>query len=119
MSKISLEGMEFFAYHGCFSEEQIIGTHFIVDLWIDANTAEAEETDMLSKTLNYQEIYLLVKDQMAIKSKLLEHVGRRILKALMEKFPEIENAEVKISKMNPPLGGKLKNVSLTLKTGHE
>jgi dihydroneopterin aldolase len=119
MSKISLEGMEFFAYHGCFSEEQIIGTHFIVDLWIDANTAEAEETDKLSKTLNYQEIYLLVKEQMAIKSKLLEHVGRRILKTLMEKFPEIINAEVKISKMNPPLGGKLKNVSLTLKAGHE
>lgn len=119
MSKISLEGMEFFAYHGCFREEQIIGTHFIVDLWIDANTSEAEETDKLSKTLNYQEIYLLVKEQMTIKSKLLEHVGRRILKTLMEKFPEIINAEVKISKMNPPLGGKLKNVSLTLKTGHE
>ena len=64
MSKISLEGMEFFAYHGCFSEEQIIGTRFIVDLWIDANTLEAEDTDKLSKTLNYQEIYLLVKEQM-------------------------------------------------------
>jgi len=119
MSKISLEGMEFFAYHGCFSEEQIIGTHFIVDLWIDTNTAEAEETDKLSKTLNYQEIYLLVKEQMVIKSKLLEHVGRRILNALQEKFPEIESAEVKISKMNPPLGGKLKNVSLTLNSRHE
>ena len=119
MSKISLEGMEFFAYHGCFSEEQIIGTRFIVDLWIDANTLEAEDTDKLSKTLNYQEIYLLVKEQMAIKSKLLEHVGRRILNVLQEKFPEIAHAEIKISKMNPPLGGKLKNVSLTLKTGHE
>ena len=89
MSKISLEGMEFFAYHGCFSEEQIIGTHFIVDLWIEANTAEAEETDKLSKTLNYQEIYLLVKDQMVIKSKLLEHVGRRILMLYRKNFQKL------------------------------
>jgi len=116
MSVISLEGMEFFAYHGCFSEEQIIGTHFNVDLWIEANTTEAEETDKLSKTLNYQEIYFIVKEQMAIKSKLLEHVGRRILNGLQQNFPEIKYAKVKISKMNPPLGGKLKCVSLTLTT---
>ncbi len=81
MSLITIEGMEFFAYHGCFKEEQIIGTKFFVDLYIEANTIEAEETDKLSKTINYQTVYLLVKKEMEIKSKLLEHVGRRILKA--------------------------------------
>lgn len=116
MAKIALEGMEFFAYHGCFSEEQIIGTRFMVDLLIETNTREAEETDKLSKTLNYQDIYLLIKEQMSIKSKLLEHVGRRILNSLLDKFPAIEYARVKVSKMNPPLGGKIGSVSLTLST---
>lgn len=119
MGLISIESMEFFAYHGCFSEEQIIGTRFIVDLFIEADTYEAEQTDELSLTINYQEVFLLVKEQMAIKSKLLEHVGRRILNALLDQFPGVEYAEVKISKMNPPLGGKIGNVSLSISTEDE
>jgi len=114
MSIISVEGMEFFAYHGCFKEEQIIGTKFIVDIHIEANTSIAEKTDDLTKTINYQTVFLLVKKEMQEKSKLLEHVGRRILNSLKAEFNEIETAQLKISKMNPPLGGKIRNVSLTL-----
>jgi dihydroneopterin aldolase len=114
MAQIALENMEFFAYHGCFSEEQIIGTRFIVDLWIEIDTTEAEHSDKLTQTINYQEVFLLVKEQMAVKSKLLEHVGRRILDGLKERFPEVISAKVKVSKMNPPLGGKIGSVSLTL-----
>ncbi len=114
MAIISIEGMEFFAYHGCFAEEQIIGTKFRVDLYIEADTTEAEATDDLSKTINYQTVFQLVKKEMKQKSKLLEHVGRRILDSLKENFPEVEDATVKISKLNPPLGGKMENVSLTI-----
>ena len=114
MATIALEGMEFFAYHGCFSEEQIIGTRFVVDLYIEADTRQAEQTDKLSTTINYQEVFLVVKEQMGEKSKLLEHVGRRILIALKERFVEIKSARIKVSKMNPPLGGKTGSVSVTL-----
>jgi len=119
MGLISIENMEFFAYHGCFSEEQIIGTRFIVDLYIEADTHEAEASDKLSKTINYQDVFLMVKEQMAIKSNLLENVARRILDTLLDNFPEVEFAEIKVSKMNPPLGGKVGNVSLTLSTEDE
>lgn len=114
MSLISIEGMEFFAYHGCFKEEQIIGTKFIVDLYITTDTSEAETTDDLTKTINYQSVYSLVKKQMQLKSKLLEHVGRRILDAVKLEYPFILDAKIKVSKLNPPLGGKMSNVSLTL-----
>ena len=114
MSTISIEGMEFFAYHGCFEEEQIIGTKFLVDLYIETETKLAEETDDLTKTINYQEVYWLVKDEMKIKSKLLENVARRILSSLKSNFPETKSAKIKISKLNPPLGGKMQNVSLTI-----
>lgn len=106
--------MEFFAYHGCFEEEQIIGTKFRIDLNIEANVDEAAETDDLSKTINYLSVYQMVKKQMEIKSRLLENVGKRILDELYNQFPGIIKAEVKVSKLNPPLGGKLDSVSLTL-----
>ena len=107
--------MEFYAYHGCFKEEQIIGTRFLVNLYLELDTDKAEKTDNLTNTVNYQEIYLLVKKEMEIKSKLLEHVGRRILDSVMKEFPQLSSAELKISKMNPPLGGKMRNVSLTMR----
>jgi len=116
MSTISIERMEFYAYHGCFKEEQIIGTRFLVDLFLETNTEQAEKSDELKDTVNYQEVYLLVKKEMEIKSKLLEHVGRRILDRLKDRYPEVTSASLKISKMNPPLGGKMNNVSLTLRT---
>ncbi len=114
MSLIKLEGMEFFAYHGCFKEEQIIGTKFRVDLTIEADVDEAANNDDLHLTINYLSVYQMIKKQMEIKSKLLENVGKRILDELYVQFPGVIKAEVKVSKLNPPLGGKLDCVSLTL-----
>ncbi len=116
MSTISIEGMEFYAYHGCFAEEQLIGTWFVVDLFLETDTTEAEITDDLGKTINYLEAYQIVKKEMEINSKLLEHVGRRILNAIQTAYPQIAAARVKVRKMNPPLGGKMDFVSLTLST---
>ena len=115
MATISIEGMEFFAYHGCFKEEQVIGTKFRVDLFLEADTSKAEESDNLEDTVNYLAVYQVVKDEMAIKSKLLENVSRRILKRVKKEFPEVTQARIKMRKLNPPLGGKIDFVSVELK----
>lgn len=114
MSMIAIEGMEFYAYHGCFEEEKIIGTSFVVDLCFNTDTNEAEKSDNLQQTVNYLEVYQTVKKEMEISSNLLEHISRRILIAVQREFPQIEWAKVKIQKLNPPLGGKMKSVSVTL-----
>jgi dihydroneopterin aldolase len=114
MAVISIEGMEFFAYHGCFAEEQLIGTWFVVDLFLDVDTTIAEESDNLEDTVNYLAVYQVVKREMMINSKLLEHVGRRIIKAVRNDFPMVTHARIKVRKMNPPLGGKMDFVSLSL-----
>lgn len=106
--------MEFHAFHGCFKEEQIIGNTFLVDLYMDTNTKEAELSDNLEHTVNYARVYELVKKEMAVKSKLLEHVGKRIIEAIEQAYPQIDAIELKISKMNPPIGGKVESVSITL-----
>lgn len=114
MALILLENMEFFAYHGCFAEEQIIGNRFIVNLTFETDTSAAETSDNLHDTVNYQAVYNIVKKEMDIKSKLLEHVASRIGIGVKKNFPQIERLMVKISKTNPPLGGKLENVSVQL-----
>lgn len=114
MSLIILENMEFFAYHGCFSEEQIIGNRFFVNLSIETDTKEAENTDDLINTVNYQKVYNLVSAEMSVTSKLLEHVAARILNRVKLNFPQIKKITVKISKFNPPLGGKIEKVSVQI-----
>lgn len=115
MGQISLEGMEFFAYHGHFKEEQIIGTRFTVDLLMETDTQEAEITDNLAKTVNYQAIYNLVANEMAVKSHLMENVARRVLDRIAREYPQIRSCSIKISKMNPPVGGKVEKVSVELR----
>jgi dihydroneopterin aldolase len=110
MGTILLEGMEFFAFHGCFKEEQIIGTKFIVDLAVDADTSVAEDSDHLRDTLDYVGLYRCVKKEMEQKSFLLEHVAKRIVTAVTAEFPAVGSLRLKIAKINPPMGGKMHQV---------
>lgn len=114
MGLIVLENMEFYAYHGCFEQERIIGNHFLVTLQMKTDTSKAELTDSLEDTLNYNEVYLIVKKEMATPSKLLEHVAARILDVLFSSFDVFIEITVKVSKLNPPIEGKIESVSVQL-----
>ena len=114
MGLIQLEEMEFYAYHGHYKEEQIVGNRFLVDLSIEADMDSAARTDDLRDALNYQAAYEIVKQEMQKKSHLLEHIATRILNSLYQNLKGVKKATVKVSKINPPLGGKTKAVSVTL-----
>lgn len=113
-SKIELKTMRFYAYHGVSPQETLVGNSFIVDLIISAPIVQATLTDNLSDTINYAEIYELVKQEMSIPSKLLEHVAGRILKALKTQFPQINAIDIKVSKLNPPFGADMHSASVVL-----
>jgi len=115
MALIEIENMEFHANHGHFAEEQVIGNTFLLDLKIEYNSEKAQNSDNLKDTVNYQRAFEIVKHEMKISSHLLEHVGARILDSLMRELSGIEMAEVKVSKVNPPMGGKIQKVSVTLR----
>lgn len=115
MGVIHLENMEFYAYHGCFAEEAVVGNHFEVNLWMETEMEHPSDTDHIDDALNYQYAYFLVKEQMAIRSHLLENVSKRILDALFEKFPQLIEAKVKVTKLHPPMGGPMRGVSVEQK----
>ena len=104
--KISLQDIELQANHGVFEEEKQTGNLFRVSVSFCVPESKAVETDCLCDTLNYGEIYNLVKQEMAIPSNLLEHVAGRIRNAIRTAFPEASEIHVSISKKKPPVGGK-------------
>lgn len=105
MGTISLEGLEFFAYHGIFDEEQKIGNKYSIDIHITTDLSRAAEEDKLKLTVNYSEVYEIIKKVMHQKHRLLEHVAHQIIQSAKEQFPEIKVVKVSVSKYNPPIGG--------------
>ena len=114
-TKIELRRMTFYAYHGVAPQETRVGNTFIVDLILTAPLENAVWSDDLSDTINYATVYETVKAEMAIPSRLLEHAAGRILKALKERFPQITEVELVLSKLNPPFGGDIHSSSIILK----
>jgi 7,8-dihydroneopterin aldolase/epimerase/oxygenase len=105
MGVISLEGMEFFAYHGYYDEEQKIGNKYAIDLTIEADLSSAAESDRLKDTINYEELYQLVLQVMQTKHRLLEHVAHDIIEKIKTSYNSVDKVTVGVSKYNPPIGG--------------
>ena len=114
MALIEIEGMEFYAYHGHFIQEQVVGNKFLVNASIQTDCSKAGKSDDLHDALDYQKVYNLIKEEMGEKSFLLEHICNRILDRLYKEFPDIQKATIKVSKINPPMGGQIKKVSVTM-----
>ena len=114
MGLIQIENMEFYAFHGHYKEERIVGNKFLVDLTIEADMRVPSESDNLKDAVNYQKIYEIVKLQMEMKSHLLEHIAGRIIDAIYNDMEGIKKVTVKVSKMNPPMGGRIGSVSVVM-----
>ena len=106
--------MKFHACHGVTAEERIIGGIYTVDISYTFFT-RAVETDRIEDTINYAEIFDLVKEEMKKPARLLEHITGRIDKTIKRRFPQIEALIVKISKLNPPVNGEMEKASVTIK----
>ena len=114
MHKIAVEGIQVYAYHGCLQEEGLIGTNYTVDVLMETDFTTAAQTDDLTQTIDYVIVYQIVKKQMAIRSKLIEQVGQRIVDDLKNTFATLKSLEVKVTKLNPPMNGNVEKVSIII-----
>lgn len=113
-SKIFLENVKIYAYHGVLPEEKIIGTYFIVNVELHADLWKAVGNDDLNDTINYAKINEIIHQQMEIPSELMEHVAGRILKNIKVTFPQISFVKIRITKTSPPMKGEMDGVSVEI-----
>ena len=114
MALIEIKNMEFYAFHGHFKEEQIVGNKFLIDLTLEADLDKASKTDRLEDTVDYQVAFRIVKEEMDKKSNLMENIGKRILDSIYANMEGVKKATVRIRKMNPPMGGHIDSVAVIL-----
>lgn len=115
MDCIKLKNIRLYAYHGCLDEEGHIGSDYLVNLTVKADLSQASKSDSLQDTVDYVRLQTIVRDEMAIRSKLLEHVGQRIMNSVLSKLKMVTQVEVSVAKKNPPIGGDVAEVSVTMK----
>ncbi len=111
---ICLDDLHFFAYHGVSPQEAVVGNEYILSLRLGADITRAMETDDVADTLNYAEVYRVLKEEMEIPSKLLEHVGGRLVRRLFREFPTLEHIDLKIAKRNPPMGADIASAGVEI-----
>lgn len=111
---IEVNGIKLYAFHGCLEEEAKIGGHYVVDILITTDFTEASFEDDLSKTISYVDINLIVAEEMAIRSKLIEHVGQRIFTRIKQETQNIHKLRVKVIKLCPPINGDVENSSIII-----
>ena len=112
MGRIYLKNIRLYAFHGCMDEEEKIGSDYVVNLAIDVDLNLSSQSDNLKDTVDYVSLHAIVKEEMSIRSKLLEKVADRILKRILRDHRQVVLAKVKVAKINPPIGGNVDEVAV-------
>ena len=114
MGIIQVNNIKLYAFHGCLDEEGKIGSEYSVDVEVKADLKKSSKTDELSDTVDYVHLNSIVKEEMAIRSKLLEEVAQRILDRILKEIIMVKKAKVSVAKINPPIGGNVEEVVIIL-----
>jgi dihydroneopterin aldolase len=111
---IEVNGIKLYAYHGCLEEEGKIGGNYIVDVRLTTNFSTAAVDDNLSETIDYVDVNRIVGEEMAIRSKLIEHVGKRIIDRIKSELNSVQTVRVQVTKLSPPINGDVDNVAIII-----
>lgn len=114
MGIIKLKNIRTFSFHGCLIEESKIGSDYSIDLEIKTDMRVSKISDELADTVDYVHLNKIVVEEMAIRSKLLEHVAHRIIKRIFNEIPSVSTIQVAVSKLNPPIGGDVESVTIVM-----
>ena len=114
MGVIKVKNIRVYAYHGCLVEEGKIGSDYRVDVTVKADLSKSAKSDNLADTVDYVHLNKIVKEEMAIRSKLLEEVAKRILERILNEISIVKSTKVEVSKLNPPIGGNVAMVTIEM-----
>jgi 7,8-dihydroneopterin aldolase/epimerase/oxygenase len=111
---IEVNGIKVYTNHGCMEEEKAIGGHYIVDVSVVTNFSDSFHSDDLKDTVDYVAINTIVKEEMAIRSKLIEHVGQRMMQRMKKELDGVFSICIKVTKLSPPIDGDVQNVAIII-----
>lgn len=120
LATLRLINAVFYAHHGVMVEEHRVGGRYEVDVSVDFDVSEAAQEDDLTKTVDYERVYEIVREQVTQrKHYLIERLAYLITEAVLDAFDRIEAIEVTVRKVNPPVGGPSDRAEVTYRATRE
>ena len=113
-SYITLTNVRFRALHGVLPQERRVGGDYTLTLRVGFDVSRAVQSDDVADTLNYATLYEMARQEMAIPSRLLEHVAGRIGQRVLSEWPEVTTVDLTLTKDNPPMGADCDGASVEL-----
>ena len=113
-TSVFIDEVRFHAFHGVMPQERTVGADFTVSLRVEYDFSRAVETDDLADTISYADLYDILKSEMAVPSRLLEHVAGRIVRSIADRYPQVSAISVRLSKDNPPMGADCRGAGVEL-----
>lgn len=110
---IEIRNAQFYAFHGVMEQEQIVGGHYTIDLSL--KIAQLPDSDEIGDTVSYADVYEILKREMAIPSKLLESVCKRIIESIFSEQQLVNEVTITLTKVTPPMGGDNLSAAVTVK----
>jgi dihydroneopterin aldolase len=114
MGTIKLHNIRTYSYHGCLPEEGKIGSEYSVNLEVKTDLRKSAISDNLADTIDYVYLNRVVKEEMEIRSNLLEHVAHRIIARIFSELPQVSRIQISVAKINPPIGGDVASVAVEM-----
>ena len=114
MVKIKIKNFRCYAFHGCLKEEEIIGSDYLVNMSVVSDPNHGPQNDSLKDTVDYVLMAKIIRQEMSIRSKLLETVAKRIIEKVFNEFDLVKKATVSVSKVSPPIDADVKKVTVKL-----
>ena len=111
---VKVENLKIYAFHGCMDEEKVIGSDYVINMRALCFVGEKVFNDDITQTVDYVDLARIAKREMAVRSKLLEAVIKRIIDASFKEIDSLEELYVSVSKINPPINADVKSVSVTM-----
>ncbi len=113
-SRIFINDIILHAQHGVLPQEQLTGNDYKVSVSLDYDISKAINTDNVADTINYAEVYDVIKEEMITPSKLIEHVAGRIAQRLLTQYPSVAAITLSITKLNPPMGAQCQGAGVEI-----
>tara|TARA_B100001250_G_scaffold398623_1_gene407089 strand:- start:507 stop:869 length:363 start_codon:yes stop_codon:yes gene_type:complete len=114
MIEVCLKNIRCYAFHGCLKEEKIIGSDYLVSLWVKGNFIKSARSDNIKDTADYVWLNKIVLEEMSVRSKLLESVANRVVSRVLREDGRVDTVTASISKLAPPVEGDTESVSIKI-----
>lgn len=112
---ITLKGMEFYGYHGCYEEEKKVGQVFLVDAVLEKDLSRPGETDCLEDTINYAAVFDTIRDIVECNTfNLIERLAFHIAETVLQEY-DVNAVEITVHKPKAPIDGRFSDAAVTIR----